>query len=168
MHAVDTYAQFAEENKELLLTLSAPSIAKAYYEALDLYVFDEFQTNSIVGLRRPKINSLYDVVCSIRDDEKEHSATMKQCQDPNIVIRSPNTEAAIVSAAAAAALVSLIASGQLNEISFDDLNTIISSATTASSSSSLASLEKLDIEEISESSLSLVENIMKFVFSKIL
>jgi ubiquinol oxidase len=160
MHAVDTYSQFADENKELLLTLSAPPIAKAYYEALDLYVFDEFQTNSIVGLRRPKINNLYDVVCSIRDDEREHSATMKQCQDPNVLVRSPNTEAAIISSAAAAALVTLITSGQFGEVSLDDINTIISSATTTAQSD-------IDVEELSEVSIPLIENLMK-ILGKIL
>ena len=43
-HAVDTYAEFAESNKEILQSMDAPPIAKAYYEAADMFVFDEFQT----------------------------------------------------------------------------------------------------------------------------
>ena len=43
-HAVDTYAQFAEQNKEALRELPAPRIARRYYEEGDLYLFDEFQT----------------------------------------------------------------------------------------------------------------------------
>ena len=103
-HAVDTYAEFAESNKELLMTMSAPSVAKQYYESPDLYIFDEFQTSQPRGTRRPMVNTLYDVFCNIRDDEKEHVKTMSQCQDPDALVKSPNTEAAI----AASAIVSIL------------------------------------------------------------
>jgi ubiquinol oxidase len=43
-HAVDTYTEFAESNKEVLQSMPAPAVAKDYYEASDLYAFDEFQT----------------------------------------------------------------------------------------------------------------------------
>lgn len=52
-HAVDTYAEFAESNKELLMQMEAPVIAKEYYEAVDMYVFDEFQTNRAKGIVPP-------------------------------------------------------------------------------------------------------------------
>ena len=55
-------------------------------------------------IRRPVITSLYDVVCNIRDDEQEHVNTMAQCQDPQVLVQSPNTEAAIFSATLAAGL----------------------------------------------------------------
>lgn len=42
---MDTYAEFAESNKEILQSMDAPPVAKAYYEAPDMYVFDEFQTS---------------------------------------------------------------------------------------------------------------------------
>ena len=48
-HAVATYAQFTEENKELLESLPAPEVAKKYYEAEDLYLFDEFQTTTMLN-----------------------------------------------------------------------------------------------------------------------
>ena len=35
-HAVDTYAEFADSNRELLQKLPPPAIAKAYYEAVDM------------------------------------------------------------------------------------------------------------------------------------
>lgn len=107
-HAVDTYAEFADANKEILETLEAPAIAKSYYENPDMYVFDEFQTSRERGSRRPQIYSLYDVVCNIRDDEAEHVATMSSCQDPDVVIRSPNTEAAVIATATAATIAALV------------------------------------------------------------
>jgi ubiquinol oxidase len=81
---VDTYAEFAEANKELLQSMEAPPVAKRYYEATDMYVFDEFQTAREKGSRRPVVDTLYDVVCNIRDDEGEHVNTMRACQDPEV------------------------------------------------------------------------------------
>jgi hypothetical protein len=117
-HAVDTYAEFAESNKELLQSMEAPLVAKQYYEAADMYVFDEFQTSRArpstdtdkgpLPLRRPVINSLYDVVVNIRDDEKEHVATMAACQDPSALVQSRNAEKAIVTATLATAIVALL------------------------------------------------------------
>jgi len=49
-HAVDTYQEFAESNKELLMQMEAPIVAKEYYESVDMYVFDEFQTNRLKGI----------------------------------------------------------------------------------------------------------------------
>mmetsp|Transcript_2078 Transcript_2078/g.9125 ORF Transcript_2078/g.9125 Transcript_2078/m.9125 type:complete len:485 (-) Transcript_2078:90-1544(-) len=91
-HAVDTYAEFVEENEDILRSLPAPKIARDYYTAADLYFFDEFQTSSRRGERRPEINSLYDVFANIRDDEKEHAATMSACQDKDVVVTAPRTE----------------------------------------------------------------------------
>mmetsp|Transcript_14276 Transcript_14276/g.19520 ORF Transcript_14276/g.19520 Transcript_14276/m.19520 type:complete len:575 (+) Transcript_14276:53-1777(+) len=141
-HAVDTYTEFAESNKELLQSMEAPPIAKAYYEAPDMYVFDEFQTSrssspllttntfnsTILNVtynlnnkdgklpRRPVVRSLYDVVCNIRDDEQEHVATMAQCQDPNVLLHSPNTEAAILSATLAAGIAAALLSSGMGGI----------------------------------------------------
>lgn len=84
--------------------MAPPSAAREYYEALDLYVFDEFQTAREKGSRRPVIRSLYDAVCAIRDDEAEHVKTMAACQNPDVVLRSPNTEAAILTATVLAGL----------------------------------------------------------------
>lgn len=83
-HAVHTYAEFAESNKERLQSLAAPKVAKEYYESPDLYVFDEFQTQRTKGSRRVVVNTLYDTVCAIRDDEAEHVYTMRQCQNPKV------------------------------------------------------------------------------------
>ena len=163
MHAVDTYAQFAEENRELLESLAPPPVAKLYYESYDHYIFDEFQTASASGIpRRPIVNTLYDVICNIRDDEREHSNTMKQCQDPNIVVRSPNTEAAVAAAAAAAAAVSLIVSGQFGDIPFDEISSILSSSTTAATT-----IDELDmnIEELSESTLPMLKQLLNILKS---
>ena len=79
-HAVDTYAQFAEQNKEALRELPAPRIARRYYEEGDLYLFDEFQTARPRSSRRVQVRTLYDTFCAIRDDEAEHVATMAECQ----------------------------------------------------------------------------------------
>jgi ubiquinol oxidase len=80
-HAVDTYAQFADENKNALRALPAPRVAKAYWTSDDLYLFDAFQSaRPRRQLRRPRVRSLHDVFCAIRDDEAEHVATMNECQ----------------------------------------------------------------------------------------
>ena len=80
-HAVDTYAQFADENKALLRSMPAPRVAKAYWTSDDLYLFDAFQSaRPRRALRRPRVRSLHDVFCAIRDDEAEHVATMGECQ----------------------------------------------------------------------------------------
>ncbi len=102
-HAVDTYGQFVDENEERLKSLPAPRIAKRYYTQ-DLYLYDEFQTSREQGSRRPVIDTLYDVFSTIRDDEAEHVKTMAACQDPEVLVRSPNIEAALAATAAAAAV----------------------------------------------------------------
>lgn len=85
-HAVDTYGEFVDANKELLQTLPPPFVAVQYYRGDDLYLFDEFQTSGVeTETRRPKCNNLYDVFVNIRDDEGEHVKTMKGCQDETIV-----------------------------------------------------------------------------------
>ncbi|CAI5983072.1 unnamed protein product [Closterium sp. NIES-65] len=89
-HAVDTYGEFVDENAELLKTLPPSPAAIAYYNSDDLYMFDEFQTSRVPESRRPKIESLYDVFCAIRDDEMEHVKTMSACQQLDSVVRSPN------------------------------------------------------------------------------
>ena len=102
-HAVDTYGQFVDENAELLKTLPAPLVARRYYTQ-DLYLYDEFQTARAQGSRRPVVETLYDVFSAIRDDEAEHVNTMNACQDPDVLVRSPNVEAALAATAAAAAV----------------------------------------------------------------
>ncbi|KAK3258943.1 hypothetical protein CYMTET_32035 [Cymbomonas tetramitiformis] len=79
-HAVDTYAQFADENEVILKDLPPPRIAREYYEGADLYLFDEFQTSREAKSRRPSVRHLHDVFCNIRDDEGEHVKTMNACQ----------------------------------------------------------------------------------------
>eukprot|EP01023_Acetabularia_acetabulum_P055015 TRINITY_DN628_c0_g2_i1.p2 TRINITY_DN628_c0_g2~~TRINITY_DN628_c0_g2_i1.p2 ORF type:complete len:146 (-),score=30.27 TRINITY_DN628_c0_g2_i1:177-614(-) len=84
-HAVDTYGQFAEENKELLEGIPPPLVAVKYYRSQDLYMFDEFQTSQVREPRRPACNNLYDTFVNVRDDEGEHVKTMKACQDTTIM-----------------------------------------------------------------------------------
>eukprot|EP00850_Spirogloea_muscicola_P008161 SM000043S15789 [mRNA] locus=s43:182861:186899:+ [translate_table: standard] len=90
MHAVDTYGEFVDENEKLLKKLPPSPVALAYYGGQDLYMFDEFQTAQVPESRRPKIESLYDVFCAIRDDEHEHVKTMSACQRLDSPIISPN------------------------------------------------------------------------------
>ena len=53
-HATDTYAEFVEENEELLKSLPPPVVALEYYRGGDLYYFDTFQTSDRTGdPRRP-------------------------------------------------------------------------------------------------------------------
>jgi ubiquinol oxidase len=116
-HAVDTYAQFCDQNADILKTMPAPPIAREYYEADDLYLFDEIHTSNAssvenpgspstdaareVRARRPRIKSLYDVFCNIRDDEGEHVSTMNACQREDSDISSPNAVNAKTAAVAA-------------------------------------------------------------------
>jgi ubiquinol oxidase len=116
-HAVATYAQFVEENAELLASLPAPEIAKKYYEADDLYLFDEFQTTTIskgeillnklddikgkkeedvLKTRRPVITTLKDVFDNICEDEKEHVGTMNACQMPDMTLATANRINALI------------------------------------------------------------------------
>eukprot|EP00980_Cylindrotheca_fusiformis_P008611 scaffold1830_cov117-Cylindrotheca_fusiformis.AAC.10 len=80
-HAVDTYGTFLKENKDKLMQLPPPTVARKYYTSADLYLFDEFQVSKNIGTRRPPCDSLYDVFKNICDDEAEHVKTMVACQD---------------------------------------------------------------------------------------
>ena len=76
-HAVDTYTEFAEQNKEVLETIPPPLVALNYYKSGDLYLFDQLQTGwKSQEPRRPSCNNLHDVFVNIRDDEVEHVKTM--------------------------------------------------------------------------------------------
>jgi len=99
-HAVDTYGEFVDANKELLMSLPPPIEALDYYNGNDLYLFDEFQTGRAPRSRRPQIRNLYDVFCNIRDDELEHVKTMFQCQTALGTLQSPNGIAGNVQARA--------------------------------------------------------------------
>ena len=63
--------------------MAPPQVAKEYYENKDLYIFDEFNNNKT---RRPVVNTLYDVVCAIRDDEIEHITTAWKCQGYDVIV----------------------------------------------------------------------------------
>merc|ERR1712060_288676 len=83
-HAHVTYAQFVDENAEVLRRIPPPPIATRYYVAGDLYYFDKFHTcgrPDSQQRRRPPCAHLLDVFRNIRDDELEHSRTMRACQD---------------------------------------------------------------------------------------
>lgn len=78
-HAAETYDAYLRENEEWLRGLLPPQAAIDYYVDGDLYMFDEFQTGTC-ELRRPKMESLYDVFVAIRDDELAHAKTMEMLQ----------------------------------------------------------------------------------------
>uniref|UniRef100_A0A7S1ZCP0 Ubiquinol oxidase (non-electrogenic) n=1 Tax=Ditylum brightwellii TaxID=49249 RepID=A0A7S1ZCP0_9STRA len=78
-HAYATYDQFLNKYSAGLKEQPAPQVALDYYRDGDLYMFDEFQTDTCES-RRPVINNLYDVFVAIRDDEAEHVKTMKLLQ----------------------------------------------------------------------------------------
>ncbi|CAM9264359.1 unnamed protein product [Choristocarpus tenellus] len=94
-HAVDTYSEFIEANKDLLKSLPPTKQALEYYTAGDMYLFDEFQTARPAYSRRPIIRSLYDVFRNIRDDEVEHVKTMFACERGERNIVSPNAAVAL-------------------------------------------------------------------------
>merc|ERR1711915_102787 len=89
-HAFSTYDQFLKENEEELKKIPAPEVAKEYYRDGDLYMFDEFQTDTCEP-RRPKMVTLYDCFAAIRDDEAEHVKTMTYLQQ-DVELTSMNDE----------------------------------------------------------------------------
>jgi len=103
-HAVDTYAEFVDANRETLAELPAPRVSRLYYNGPDLFLFDEFQTARPRGSRRPSCETLLDVFTNIRDDEAEHVATMAACQDLSVAVSAPNVEAALLTTAAVGAV----------------------------------------------------------------
>jgi hypothetical protein len=139
-HAVDTYREFAESNRDLLLQMEAPRIAKEYYENVDMYVFDEFQTSRVKGSRRPKIETLYDVFQNIWEDEAAHVATMAACQDPDVVIRSPNTEAAILASTLSIAMIAALSTNILPSLT-NDIESIVRDFISASTSTASSTID---------------------------
>lgn len=70
-HAVDTYGEFLDANKELLRSLPVPDVAYEYFGEFRYY-FYEFQLSRDEhsdGKRRPEISSLFDVFENILMDE---------------------------------------------------------------------------------------------------
>lgn len=99
LHAMDTYAEFVDSNRELLASVPPPRVALDYYLNEDLYLFDSFQQGAAASPRRPTCNNLLDVFINIRDDEAEHVKTMSACQDESIaaqIAKDRNTPAAPV------------------------------------------------------------------------
>lgn len=92
-HAFDTYREYVQSNEAELKLLPAPRVAVEYYQSGDLHMFDAFQYHMSFPsrlmtdpageerpIRRPTVETLYDVFCNIRDDEAEHASTMKILQ----------------------------------------------------------------------------------------
>ena len=117
-HAVDTYGEFVDANEDALKALPAPAIAQLYYLNQDSFLFDEFQSQRAPGSRRPECATLYDTFVNIRDDEAEHVATMMACQDPEAMVRSPNTEAFAIATFVA---VSIASKYYLGDVDLADL-----------------------------------------------
>mmetsp|Transcript_121535 Transcript_121535/g.340351 ORF Transcript_121535/g.340351 Transcript_121535/m.340351 type:complete len:385 (-) Transcript_121535:31-1185(-) len=106
-HAFETYDNFLTEYGDQLQTMPVPKIAQKYYELDNPFLFDLFctvrddvDTTSSGGgggggdgfsVRRPKLETLYDVFVNIRDDEREHWKTLcnlVQYDDMNAVAAS--------------------------------------------------------------------------------
>ena len=81
--AYASYAGFVESNETFLKSQPAPTAAKKYYTGKDLYLFDAMHLQAARGgpTRRPKMDTLYDAIVAIRDDELEHVKTMAYLQD---------------------------------------------------------------------------------------
>jgi len=104
-HAVDTYGQFVDENEILLKGLPPSLVAVEYYTiGLNDPMFGEYQTASVMdpqlagGVRKPGTNmqSLYDVMVAIRNDESDHVHTMANCLDPKVAVLSPALESRVL------------------------------------------------------------------------
>lgn len=90
-HAVDTYSEFAEANRDILMSLPPPTIAIDYYEAPDLYVFDEFQTSKMVSTSTDDSSSLQDKVTSV-NKQQESTATTSPTPQQNSRLDDSNTK----------------------------------------------------------------------------
>lgn len=90
--AYATYNAFITSHADYLKTQEVPAVAKLYYSENDSYLFDAMHTGSGIGssigissgdpknVRRPVMETLYDVFTAIRDDEWEHVKTMECLQ----------------------------------------------------------------------------------------
>lgn len=136
-HAVDTYGQFVDENEGLLKRLPPSLVAVEYYTiGLTDPMFGEYQTASIMdpqitgGVRKPGTNmqSMYDVMVAIRNDESDHVHTMVNCLDPKVAVLSPALESRVLTGIALTTGSSLLigASGLVGGLSGGvmDLNSI--------------------------------------------
>lgn len=160
-HAVDTYTEFYESNKEALQKLPVPAVARNYYMAQDLYVFDEFQTDKSRGSRRPRLDNMYDVFVNIAEDEKAHVSTMSQCQDN--ADRNPELEATkayIIDALLIGLVVglSILTSGGLVTIDEDIIQTTADFST--NSVGKVIQNEIMNPSDLSESMIEKVINIL--------
>eukprot|EP00913_Durusdinium_trenchii_P034301 g32093.t1 len=101
-HAVDTYGEFADANKERLRTglpehlatafkpgcctavgpkIPPPPIAVEYYLNDEMYLFDKMHTSLPPNFkRRPPCATLHDVFCNIRDDEEQRVSRLAQAR----------------------------------------------------------------------------------------
>mmetsp|Transcript_3411 Transcript_3411/g.9569 ORF Transcript_3411/g.9569 Transcript_3411/m.9569 type:complete len:355 (+) Transcript_3411:157-1221(+) len=113
-HAFNTYSKFTAEHEDRLKSRPVPEIATRYYVEDNPFLFDLFCTvksktsEATYSERRPELNTLYDVFCNIRDDEKEHWKTLcnlVQFNDMNAVdateVRSTTPAPAALDGAAA-------------------------------------------------------------------
>jgi len=95
-HAVDTYTEFLSANEQALRALPPPQVAIEYYGAKD--------AAAPAGAERARVATLYDVFERVRDDEAQHTESMRTCQDADIRARSK-----IVELGALAAVVAVVA-----------------------------------------------------------
>ena len=87
-HAFQTYDKFLQAHGARLSRMPAPKTAVRYYEGENPYLFDEFQTATQPGSRRPTIANLRDAIAAVRQDEAEHTKTMRAMQFATV--RSPH------------------------------------------------------------------------------
>ena len=73
------------------------------------------------GTRQPVINTLYDVVQNVLEDERQHVLTMRACQDPVVAVKSPNTEASLLITTAIAAAITYYLDGSTGDTDFIDV-----------------------------------------------
>lgn len=90
-HAVDTYSEFADANRDILMSLPPPTIAIDYYEAPDLYVFDEFQTSKMVSTSTDDSSSLQHKVTSA-NKQQESATTTSPTTQQNSRLDDSNTK----------------------------------------------------------------------------
>lgn len=85
-HAFETYDGYLKQHEAKLKSMEVPDIARKYYERDNPFLFDQFCTvpepdqqpdgEGRYPMRRPALETLYDVFVNVRNDEREHWKTL--------------------------------------------------------------------------------------------
>jgi len=76
-HAYKTYKDFCVSEESMLKSMPVPKVAQLYYGSDELFQSGTTPERVKIGAN---LQTLFDVMCNIRDDEAEHAVSMEKCQ----------------------------------------------------------------------------------------